>query len=305
MRHRNVHARVGTTLAAPANLLAGACAVLLAALTWNPLPLVLFGLGQPLWLYHGSRAPRQLPDGRTTLAWRERQLQFLLLATPCSAWIRRGHLPDYPAVYARLVAMRDQAAGVVAARHDAIASLEQDIVARMDDMLRAYLMMTRERLLFHCALAKVYPLLPELAPAQPPTLLSRLGLTATPEPAPVLAWTADTPFASLADARGALEAKLAHFRASSGHAEVYQPVIDALTARLADLDGRAAHDATMAAQLSVFPDQFELILAKLASTHADVDEVITDMKLLLEQTDDTVRFAEDARVAERHTLVAN
>jgi hypothetical protein len=33
--------------------------------------------------------------------------------------------------------------------------------------------------------------------------------------------------------------------------------------------------------------------------------VVGDMKLLLEQTDDTVRFAEDTRTAERHTLVHN
>ena len=38
---------------------------------------------------------------------------------------------------------------------------------------------------------------------------------------------------------------------------------------------------------------------------ADTSEVIGDMKLLLEQTDDTVRFAEDTRSAERHTVMQN
>jgi len=39
-------------------------------------------------------------------------------------------------------------------------SLEEEVVARMDDMLRSYLMMACERLRMHCALARVYPRLP-------------------------------------------------------------------------------------------------------------------------------------------------
>jgi hypothetical protein len=41
----------------------------------------------------------------------------------------------------------------------------------------------------------------------------------------------------------------------------------------------------------------DVILNKLATTGGDVSEVITDVKLLLEQTDDAVRFAEDTRIA--------
>src|SRR5262249_61830408 len=94
-------------------------------------------------------------------------------------------------------------------------------------------------------------------------------------------------------------------RRAPEHDEVYRPMIEALERRLAELELRGKNDRTMAAQLEVFPEQFEIILGKLATTQADAGEVIGDMKLLLEQTDDTVRFAEDTRGAERHTVLQN
>ncbi|HEY0990307.1 MAG TPA: hypothetical protein VGD80_24815 [Kofleriaceae bacterium] len=54
-------------LASPGNLIAGAAAVLASAVTWNPLPLILFGLGEPVWLYTATtsrRDARDLLDGR-------------------------------------------------------------------------------------------------------------------------------------------------------------------------------------------------------------------------------------------------
>jgi hypothetical protein len=313
-------------LASPGNLIAGAGAVLAAAVTWNPLPLILYGLGEPVWLYTATtsgRYARQLRDerkqaaaleSRRALAWREHQLAVLLHATPCGLWIRRGQLPDYATTYSRLVEMRDQAEQIASRRHDAANALEQDIIARMDDMLRAYLLMAKERLLLACALAKLYPQLPEPpAAAPPPSIVERIkrALVApeAAEPAPLVAWQGDTRFVSADDAIAEVMAKLAGFATEIERTpsldEVYRPMIEVLERRQAELDARAANDLTMAAQLKVFPDQFELILSKLATTHADVGEVIGDMKLLLEQTDDTVRFAEDTRAAERHTLVHN
>jgi len=312
-------------LAAPGNVIVAAGAVLASALTWNPLPLILYGLGEPVWLYRATTSARyagQLRDerkhaaldaGRRTLAWREQQLAYLLAATPCGLWTQRGQLPDYAMTYARLVAMRDQTARLVEARHDAANALEQDIVARMDDMLRAYLMMARERLLFHCALAKIYPQLPELVGAEEPSLTARIKRALisppAPPPAPPPAWRADAAFVSLADAMRELAGKLAGFAGETqrapDHEEVYRPIIDVLARRRDELELRGKNDLVMAAQLKVFPDQFEIILNKLATTQADVGEVVSDMKLLLEQTDDTVRFAEDTRSVERPSFVQN
>ncbi|HEU4731595.1 MAG TPA: hypothetical protein VFT22_27055 [Kofleriaceae bacterium] len=313
-------------LTSPGNLIAGAGAVLAAAVTWNPLPLILYGLGEPVWLYTATssqRYARRLRDerraeaaegSRRQLAWREHQLAVLLHTTPCGLWTRRGQLPDYARTYGRLVEMRDQAAQIASRRHDAANALEQDIIARMDDMLRAYLLMARERLLLACSLARIYPQLPEPPAAEPlPSLLGRIKRALiVPEPAgqaPLVAWREDTRLVSLDDARDEVRGKLAGFARDIERApsleEVYRPMIEVLERRQAELDARAANDLTMAAQLQVFPEQFELILNKLATSHADVGEVIGDMKLLLEQTDDTVRFAEDVRAAERPTLVSN
>ncbi|HEX7839513.1 MAG TPA: hypothetical protein VF469_18680, partial [Kofleriaceae bacterium] len=155
-------------LTSPGNLIAGAGAVLASAVTWNPLPLILYGLGEPVWLYAATtsgRYAREIADDRRSaardasrraLASSEQQLAGLYAATPCGLWVRRGHLPDYATGYVRLVAIRDQAEHIVEHRHDAANVLEHDIVARMDDMLRGYLVMACERLMFHCALAKIY-----------------------------------------------------------------------------------------------------------------------------------------------------
>ena len=50
-------------LVAPGNLLAGSGALALSAVTWNPLPLILYGLAEPVWLYNAATRRRYL-EGR-------------------------------------------------------------------------------------------------------------------------------------------------------------------------------------------------------------------------------------------------
>jgi hypothetical protein len=309
-------------LTSPGNLIAAAGAVLASAATWNPLPLLLYGLGEPVWLYTATTSGRYArrvrdqrrtamrDDSRRAVAWRAHQLGCLVTATPCGSWIRRGQLPDYAAGHVRLVAMRDQAERIVEHRDDAASTLEHDLIARLDDLMHAYLVMAIERLVFHCALARIYPQLPAPPAEPPPSLLGRIrrALIATPEPAPAapVAWSADTAFVALADAERELRDKRAGFARDlehrPAHGEVYRPMIELLERRLGELAARGDNDLAMAAQLEVLPDQMEIILNKLATTQADVGEVIADVKLLLEQTDDTLRFAEDLRGAERPML---
>lgn len=285
-------------LTAPGNLFAGAGAVLASAIAWNPLPLILYGLGEPIWLYR--RATATPPAAPRTLAWHEQQLAYLTMATPAGAWMRHGKLPDYATTYTRLVHVRTEAERVVAAHRDEVAALEIDIVARMDDMLARYLALVRERLLFHCGLAKIYPQLP--APAAPPTWRDRLARALIrPAPAaPLAVWRDDTPFVSLDQACDDVKGKLFNFERESQreHAEVYRPMLDVLARRLDELAQRGTADRAMAAQLRVFPDQFELILGKLATSSVDASEIVNEMNLLLEQTHDTAILAEDLRSAE-------
>jgi len=291
-------------LAAPGNLLAGSGALALAAIAWNPLPLVLYGLGEPLWLYHAARGGRydralDEEDHRRATAALERQLEVLVRGTPCGAWIRHRHLPDYPRAYAHLVELCAQIARLVASRDGIARPLEDDVVARLDDMLRAYLTLARERLLFHCALAKLYPQLPPEAG----------GAGGTAAAAPIVPWCEDTPFVSLERALGDVRDRAdrlgAELRQRPDLDEVYAPVIETLERRREELSARGRADREMAAQLAVFPDQFELIAGRLAAAPAGAAEIADEMRLLLEQTDDTVRFAEDLRgSAARYRLAA-
>lgn len=290
-------------LVAPGNLLAGSGALALSAITWNPLPLILYGLGEPVWLYNAAAKRRYAADllaedraGATGAL--EQQLAALVEDTPCGAWIRGGKLPDYPHTYARLVELRAQIAQLVAVRDSAAKPLEEDIVARLDAMLRAYLTLARERLLFHCALARVYPQL-DLSPSG--TLTARLArsLRGSPAGRPGRGRAEDVRFISVEQAMAEVRAKADGFRADlrqrPEHEPVYGPIIETLDKRVEELAARGRNDRDMAAQLRVFPDQFELISSKLATAPALAGEIVGEMKLLLEQTDDTVKFAEDMR----------
>jgi len=269
-----------------------------SALTWNPLPLILYGIGEPVWLY---RKLTRRPEVKraTTRRVLEHELAALLQLSPCGLWTRRKLLPDYATIYARLVDTRDQAARIVGSRDDAAKPLEEDIVAKMDQMLRAYLMMARERLLLHCALARVFPQLPP-APPERIGVVDRIKRVLVREHVvATVPWTDEVRFVTVELASKEVRAKIDGFdREIAGKpelADVYQPIIETLGRRLDELARRETHDAHISAQLQVFPDQFDVIVSKLATPQADVREVVGDMKLLLEQTDDTVSFAEDLR----------
>ncbi|MCE9575125.1 MAG: hypothetical protein K8W52_18380 [Deltaproteobacteria bacterium] len=287
--------RAWAAATSPGNLLAGAGALALASMAWTPLPLVLFGLGEPVWLARAARDP-EATSRQAIVQGLEAQLEALVTTTPCGEWIAQGLLPDYVAIYGRLVETRAQTARVVAGRDDATRALADDIVDRLDDMLRAYLTMARDRLLFHCSLARVYPQLPTTAPISLAARIRRALIA--PAPAPQLRAgqirfvTIDAAIHEVATKTASLEAELA---ASPDHAPVYRPILATLANRKAELARRGAHDRDMAAQLRVFPDQFELILSKLATAGASVSEVVDEMALLLEQTDDTVAFDADLR----------
>ncbi len=278
----------------PGNLFVGANALLLSAITWNPLALVLYALGEPIWLYCSIASERVT---KPSLLLLEQQVQALVNETPCGAWIRKRRLPDYPGTYTRLVETRVHTARIVASRTDATI-LEEAIVERMDDMLCAYLMLAKERLLFHCTLAKVYPQLLELE--RPRSVFARLRRAlVTQPPRDNNRWSEETAAVTVDDVRREVDGKIAGFQAELARqpelADVYTPMLDVLAKRRAELAHRADRDRKLAAQLEVFPDQFEVILSKLAIPSSDHGELVGAMTQLLEQTEDAVSFAEEIR----------
>jgi hypothetical protein len=305
----------------PLNLLLGAGAAALSAITWNPLPLILYGLYQPVGLYRTVNSPRfhkairneqreaEVEAKRRQAEWLHAQLQALMVQTPVGGWVRQRHLPDYLETFGRLMAIREDTHKLVAARSSAARPLEDDIIERMDDMLRAYLMMAKERMLFHCALAKVYPQMPDDPPPaeEAPGLGTKIkrvfwssGETSRQEPGP---WTGDRRFVDVEEAIEDLRRKIAKVEADierdPEHEEIYRPTIAMHEKRIAELGKRAANDRKMAAQLQGFPDQFDYILGSMAGTDANDTEVASSMQLLIEQTEETVTTAREMREIQR------
>lgn len=304
----------------PLNLVLGAGAAALSAITWNPLPLILYGLYQPVGLYRTVNSPRfhrairdeQREAGmeakRRQAEWLHAQLQALMDRTPVGEWVRRGRLPDYLETFGRLLRIREDTHKLVAARSSAARPLEDDIIERMDDMLRAYLMMAKERLLFHCALAKFYPQMPDEPPpeAEKPGIGARikdaLWRSAAPaeEPEPNYG---SRRFVTVEEAIEELEAKIAgvedRIKRDPEHEEIYRPNIAMLERRIEETRKRAANDRRMQAQLEGFPDQFDYILSSMAGTDANDTEVASQMQLLIEQTEETVTTAREMREIQR------
>jgi len=179
--------------ASTGNVASGAGALVASAAIWNPLPLVLWGLGSAAWVLFASTSPkftrRVLDDERRAgEAAAEQQRQALrakiesVLARPWfAAWLRAGLLPDYLQVFARLVAVRDRVAQTLAERHDDfLAGL--GIQQQLTHLLGAYLQFVQARLTVLQLLVDFRPAA-GLAPPAPPAPLGVLAPLA-PKDAP-------------------------------------------------------------------------------------------------------------------------
>src|SRR5580693_3306666 len=110
----------GRAAAAPGNVAGAAVAAAASAALWNPLPLILWGLGAAGWVLYASTSEgytRRILDEERAEAEAEAeaargalraQVGAVLAQPPFSLWIRAGLLPDYLATFARLVEVRDR-----------------------------------------------------------------------------------------------------------------------------------------------------------------------------------------------------
>ncbi len=143
--------------ASTGNVVSGAGALVASAAIWNPLPLLLWGLGSAAWVLYASTSPkytRRVLDGERLAAEQaadqERQalrvkIETALARQPFAGWLRAGVLPDYLQAFARLVAVRDRVAQTLAERRDDfLASL--GIQQQLTYLLGAYLQFVQARL---------------------------------------------------------------------------------------------------------------------------------------------------------------
>ena len=143
--------------ASTGNVVSGAGALVASAAIWNPLPLLLWGLGSAAWVLYASTSPKythRVLDGERLAAEQaadqERQalrvrIEAALARQPFAGWLRAGVLPDYLQAFGRLVAVRDRVAQTLAERRDDfLAGL--GIQKQLTYLLGAYLQFVQARL---------------------------------------------------------------------------------------------------------------------------------------------------------------
>ncbi|MES1211622.1 MAG: hypothetical protein ABUL63_04750, partial [Acidobacteriota bacterium] len=151
-------------IASPGNVISGAVAVAASAAFWNPLPLIIWGLGSTGWTIFASTGKSlqkkiEAEEARERDAEVEAEREGLrarveasLNEPPVGAWVRRGALPDYMQSYRRLVDLRDKVARILKDRA-AQAGMDlfvdsEGVLQQMNYMLTAYLGFVRERLVY-------------------------------------------------------------------------------------------------------------------------------------------------------------
>jgi hypothetical protein len=160
---------IAKALQTPLNFVAGAAGI---GATWwlhDPTWAIVWGAGAAGWvviatttqryrprIQEEERRRRELKEERDREALRLRT-QRMLDETPFDLWIHAGYLPDYMAVFARLLEIRNRVSRVLAERRDLDAFTKEDILQQLSTMLTAYLGFVNERVSYLHILASVLP----------------------------------------------------------------------------------------------------------------------------------------------------
>lgn len=235
---------------APAFVLGGAVASLLATLLWNPLPLLLWVLAGAAWLLHASTsvayAKRVLADeardrealARDARADRAEALALQLQQPPFFTLVRRGALPDYGVRYRELEALAARIRQSAAARPELALEWTMDLEQELGRLLASYLDLAHARL---AQLERLGGLSEDGAPA-------RLRLAET-------------------EAEILRLRKLAELEPAA--AEIRRSHVEVLEKRKGQLAACAAQDARLAAQLDALPDVFRFLLERVSASELD------------------------------------
>ncbi|HET6346064.1 MAG TPA: hypothetical protein VFH51_14100, partial [Myxococcota bacterium] len=160
---------IAKAIQSPGNLVTGAVSLAASAVLWNPLPLILWGLGATGWVSlaaTGDRYLKQIEDEERRQAERKaeqdrevlrQRVEVLLAENPTANWVRSGKLPDYLAVFRRLAEIRGRVTKVLSDRTDLDTATKAGILQQLGYMLTAYLSFVRERVAYLQILANIRP----------------------------------------------------------------------------------------------------------------------------------------------------
>lgn len=315
----------------PGNMISGAVCVAASAALWNPLPLILWGLGATGWTVLAStdksvhkqilEEERREEEAKIE-AEREvlrQKIEAQLLEPPIVHWIRRGALPDYMQAYRRLVELRDRVARVLRERGEDSGGILQ----QLNYMLTAYLSFVRERVIYLQILANVRPAAPGMDDSGVSFPAGAAGAAGagktTPPPAGFAQnrWERVTkprqqqkPQADDAAPAGPpsvdsrleeIDRKIERLRelakkepATARTREWHISILDKQRELLVECQKR---DQTCVAQLGAFLDVFEVILGRVTASQFSATEIAGYMSSVVEQIEETERFVESLQPA--------
>lgn len=315
-------------IVSPGNMISGAVCVAASAALWNPLPIILWGLGSTGWTVFAStnksihkqilEEERREEEARVE-SQREvlrQKIEAQLLEPPVVHWIRRGVLPDYMQVYRRLVEIRDRVARVLKERGEDPGG----IVQQLNYMLAAYLHFVRERVIYLQIMANIRPAAPgaddsgvsfpaasKVPPPPPPAGFAQNRWERVTKPGKqqqkAQASEKDSPAGppSVEKRLEEIDGKIERLRglaqkepATARTREWHISILEKQRELLVECQKR---DQTCVAQLGAFLDVFEVILGRVTASQFSATEIAGYMSSVVEQIEETERFVESLQPA--------
>jgi hypothetical protein len=303
---------IAKAIQSPGNLVAGAVSLAASAVLWNPLPLILWGLGATGWVSMAATGDRYLrkieeEERREAEAKAEKHREALLLKVdamlaenPIAGWTRAGLLPDYMIVYRRLLEIRSRVARVLADRTDMDEGTRTGILQQLGYMLTAYLGFVRERIVYLQILASIRPGAngPRETQTPPPPPEKRRGDSRLQ---PVRPFTPAAPLPSVEKRLAEVEEKVRQLqelaKAEPATARTRQWHISILEKQRELLHECQKRDQCVVAQLGAFSDVFEVILGRVSASQFSANEVASYMGTVVDQIVETERFLDSLKPA--------
>jgi len=304
---------IAKAIQSPGNLVTGAVSLAASAVLWNPLPLILWGLGATGWVSLAATGNRYLrsieeEERREQEAKAEKDREALLsrvdgmlAENPIAGWIRAGLLPDYLSVYRRLLEIRSRVAKVLADRTDLDEATRAGILPQLGYMLTAYLNFVRERIVYLQILASIRPAadLPREASPPPPPSERRRGDSRLQPVRPFAPPAAPLPSVEkrLAEVEEKVHQLQELAQQEPATARTRQWHIGILEKQRELLLECQKRDQCVVAQLGAFSDVFEVILGRVSASQFSATEVASYMGTVVDQIVETERFLDSLKPA--------
>lgn len=289
----------------PTNVVSGAVAVAASAALWNPLPLILWGLGSASWVLFATTSKKQLD--RTIEETREREMRKVemereglaaevsatLAQGPFSSWIKGGLMPDYAFEYRRLVDMRHRITQFAHSRDEIEATTELGIGKRIDYMLNAYLQFVKARITYLRILHQMGNQR-QTAPARDPGTGKRGKKGGYVIPPPLPGQSFGPPMPSLDELLADIDERIQDLQEAAerepASAQARQWHIDILKKQRDLLVACGERDQSVSAQLLAFPDAFNVIMGQMSASQIDQSEISSTMEGIVEKVEQTERY---------------